>query len=122
MINIFRISILASLVWVFGSAQLFAQPVQFFQTLQDIPLMPGLVERSEDTVFFDKPGGRVVESVADMSGFSEEDVERYYMLALPQFGWKSVGQSQFSRQNESLVLVFETEGDYGVLRVLVQPR
>ena len=41
-----------------------AQPAQFFENLQDIPLMPGLVERGDDTLFFDKPEGRVVESVA----------------------------------------------------------
>ena len=117
-----RVFILTGLVWAIGAVQGFAQPVQFFESLQDIPLMPGLIEQVDDTVFFDKPDGRVVESVADMAGFSQEAVESYYMSALPQFGWENAGGGRFNRGGESLELVFEGADDLGILRVLVQPR
>ena len=121
-----RILVLSALVWVVGAVHVYAQPVQFFESLQDVPLMPGLVERSEDTVLFDKPGGRVVESVAEMADFSQAAVENYYSSALPQFGWKNVGTGQFTRQGEALELVFEKNTkngrEIGFLRVLVQPQ
>ncbi|MEZ5814495.1 MAG: hypothetical protein R3E13_07260 [Alphaproteobacteria bacterium] len=123
-----RMLFLTVMFLIFGIGAGFAQgagapsPVQFFEQLQDIPLMPGLAERDEDTVFFDKPGGRVVEAVADLEGFSQEAVERYYLLALPQFGWKNAGVNRFNRDGESLELVFEGGGDVQILRILVQPQ
>ena len=117
-----RIFILTGLVLMIGTFQVSAQGVQFFESLQDIPLMPGLTEHTGDTLFYDKPSGRVVESVADMGGFSDETVADYYLSALPQFGWKNTGPNTFSRGDESLELAFEADEGGNLLRVLVQPR
>ena len=117
-----RIFIVTVLVLMVGTFQVSAQGVQFFESLQDVPLMPGLTEHTGDTLFYDKPGGRVVELVADMDGFSQEAVQEYYLSALPQFGWENTGPNSFSRQGESLELAFEADEGANLLRVLVQPR
>ncbi len=122
MISAMRIFILTGLVLALGGMESFAQDVQFFEGLQDVPLMPGLTEHTGDTLFYDKPGGRVVELVADMDGFSQEAVQEYYLSALPQFGWKNTAPNSFSRQGESLELAFEADEGVNLLRVLVQPR
>ena len=36
----------------------------FFSTVIDLPIMPGLAEVNNETFFFDKPSGRIVEAVA----------------------------------------------------------
>ena len=107
---------------VFYTPSLAADSVRFFESIQDLPLMNGLSERAEDTVVFDKPGGRVIESIAEIHGVSNESVQQYYAAALPQFGWQSPGQNRFVRGNESLELIFENHGDLDVMRVLIRPR
>ena len=108
--------------FLFVSAQSFAELVRFFESIQDVPLMNGLSERIDETITFDKPDGRVVESVAEVHGVSVESVRQYYVTALPQFGWQHTGQDRFLRGHESLELVFENHGGFDVMRVLIRPR
>ena len=113
----------AILVLMFGGANFaHAESVQFFEKLQDIPLMPGLVEQAGETVFYDKPDGRIVESVAALNGQSIESVRDYYQAALPQFGWVLKKDDRYTRGDESLELVFEEAANSQALRILVQPR
>lgn len=99
-----------------------AGQTQFFESIQDLPLMPGLVERLDSTLVFDKPEGRIVESRAEIRELSHEDVREYYAESLPQFGWQMAGQDIFVRQGEELELAFESESGRGILRVMVSPR
>lgn len=84
--------------------------------------MPGLIERSDATLVFDKPGGRVIESVAEMQSLSDDQVRQYYASSLPQFGWEMAGQDIFIRQNEALELAFENDSGHEILRIMVSPR
>ncbi|MCB9983599.1 MAG: hypothetical protein H6861_08025 [Rhodospirillales bacterium] len=97
-------------------------PVQFFEALGDVPLMPGLVERTDGAVSFDKPGGRIVESVADLNAVPVDDVAAYYASALPQFGWLPTAQDTYIRQGERLELLFETDSGGPVLRISIHPQ
>ena len=84
--------------------------------------MPGLVERVEETVFFDKPDGRIVQAVADINEAPIESVREYYRASLPQFGWVLEGEGSYKRGSESLQLSFEDAVSGVQLRVVVQPR
>lgn len=95
---------------------------QFFESIQDLPLMPGLVERADATVVFDKPEGRIIESVAEMRGVSDAQVRVYYAGSLPQFGWQPAGPDVFVRDGERLELAFEPGTGSTLLRVMVSPR
>lgn len=102
--------------------RLFAAETLFFEIIHDVPLMPALVERVDEAVLFDKPGGRVVESVAEMGVVSRAEVLGYYATSLPQFGWISQEDHVFLRGAERLELVFETHDGLNILRVLIRPR
>src|SRR5688572_29954042 len=94
-----------------------AEPVVFFSALQDVPLMPGLHEISEQTVIFDKPDGRIVESFAEIEDISQDAVLRYYNASLPPFGWAKRGDGRFIRDKEILELRFQQLGDDVFLRI-----
>ncbi|HOO81614.1 MAG TPA: hypothetical protein PK513_03835 [Alphaproteobacteria bacterium] len=119
---IIAVMILAGMVM--ASASVYAQDdsVQFFEVLDDVPLMPGLIELPERSMSFDKPGGRVVESVAEMAAMSVDSVRAYYASVLPQFGWNPVGGDQFIRNGERLEMMFEDEAGIIILRLSIQPK
>ena len=94
----------------------------FFESIQDLPLMPGLEELSEYTVRFDKPEGRVIEAVAVLNGLNTQDVSFFYQEALPQFGWSRIENGVYQRESE--ILRFHLEGDKSTefLRITVIPK
>lgn len=99
-----------------------AQGQRFFQTLNDVPLMPGLYEMLDESVVFDKPEGRIVESAAASEDLASQEIRAYYRQALPQLGWNPVAEGTFVRQGESLTLRVENQGDYNIVRFMVVPR
>jgi hypothetical protein len=110
-----------------GAAPAFAEtppdpPAQFFTSIQDMPLMPGLVELTDQTVMFDKPEGRIIESVAEIESASQPEISRYYETALPQLGWSRVAADSYVREGESLKISFETLKGHRFFRVIVAPR
>ncbi len=81
--------------------------VYFFSGVQDLPLMPGLVELPDQAVSFDKAEGRIAELYALTRGASQQDIEGFYEQALPQFGWQRIKPATYSRNGEILRLIFE---------------
>ena len=99
-----------------------ASSTLFFETLQDVPVMPGLTELEDYTLVFDKPEGRIIEMVASIDGASVSDVRKYYRLSLPQLGWVMDSQDNYMRGAEHLSLNFEREQNDSFLRMTIQPR
>ena len=99
-----------------------AAPPRFFSSMQDVPLVSGLAELDDQTVTFDKPEGRIVESVAEIESGSFDSVKKTYEKILPQFGWRPVAENSYAREDEILHLNFESYDDRNFLRVLVRPR
>ncbi len=109
-------------VFAAEEAQNIAAPARFFSSMQDVPLVAGLAELSDQTVTFDKPEGRIVESVAEIESGTFDSVKKAYDQALPQLGWSSISENSYARDNEFLHLNFETYGGRNFVRVLVRPR
>ncbi len=103
-----------------------AQEPRFFSELNDIPLMPGLYELAEDTVVFDKPEGRIIESAAASETETINKIKAFYDSALPQLGWVRVaapdGGAAYIRQDEALRLRLETREGVNVVKLMVSPR
>ena len=97
-------------------------PTRFFQTLNDVPLMPGFYEMLDESVVFDKPGGRIVESTAVSEDVADQDIRDFYRQVLPQFGWGRVGDDTYVRQEESLTLNVENQNGHNIVRFMVAPR
>lgn len=105
-----------------GSFEASSNSTLFFETLQDVPVMPGLTELEDYTLVFDKPEGRIIEMVARIEGASADDVREYYRRSLPQLGWVMASQDNYRRGAEHLSLNFEREKNDLFLRMTVQPR
>jgi hypothetical protein len=84
-------------------------PATFLSSLDDIPLMPGLTERKDLAVSFDKPEGRIVEAYAE-GRLSAGAVAKFYAATLPQLGWRDQGGNRFAREGEELLLHFKPAG------------
>jgi hypothetical protein len=76
----------------------------FISSIDDLPLMPGLVEE-EGGMVFDSPSGRIVEAFAT-GNVSPGEVLSFYNETLPQLGWRSLGGHVFRRESEILKLEF----------------
>lgn len=98
------------------------QPPQFFEALYDVPVMPGLDEIPEMSMVFDKPGGRIAQSVAEAPSLAARDIEAFYNESLPQLGWSAVSQGAYLRENERLKISIEDTSGTRIVRFLLEPR
>lgn len=94
----------------------------FFSAIQDMPIMPGMHELADQTVMFDKPQGRIIETVAEIDSVSKEQVQAYYKETLPQLGWSALEGDNYARGTEHLSLIFEEIEGERFLRVMLTPR
>ncbi len=76
----------------------------FVSTIEDLPLMPGLIEE-EGGMVFDSARGRIVEVYAT-GPVGEAAVRDFYDETLPQLGWRPLGEGAFRRENEILKVEF----------------
>lgn len=97
------------------------QGPQFFSALYDIPVMPGLTENPEETLIFDKPSGRFVQSTALTESRSEAEIITFYSDSLPQLGWQKISQNQFKRAGERLRIEFERQNSHGFVFFTLMP-
>lgn len=96
-------------------------PANFLSNLEDIPLMPGLTERRDLAISFDKPEGRIVEATAE-GRLAAANVAKFYAATLPQLGWKDQGNNRFAREGEELHLGFATAANSLTVRFSLSPR
>jgi hypothetical protein len=86
---------------------------RFVPGIEDLPLMPGLVEAPDASVVFDTPSGRIVQTEAT-GQMSREQVLAFYAQTLPQLGWRSLAAGLFRREDEVLRIEFDEVGDAGM--------
>lgn len=79
-----------------------AAAAEFSTVIEDLPLMPGMVEKAEAAIVFDKPGGRIVETTAQ-SAATPAAVKNFYAAALPPLGWTAV-PGGYIRTGEKLTI------------------
>lgn len=80
---------------------------EFMTYLEDLPLMPGLKERSDDSVVFHSQPARLAD-VATEGAVTIEQVRRFYLASLPQLGWSIEPDDTFYREQEALTLEFKS--------------
>ena len=78
---------------------------RFVAGIDDLPLMTGLSPLAGQSVVFDAPGGRVVESWAE-GAVTRESVLAFYGATLPQLGWTARAPNLFRRDGETLRVEF----------------
>lgn len=93
----------------------------FFESLYDVPVMPGLQENMDMSGSFDKAEGRIAYAVASTQGIDNKEILKFYSKTLPQMGWEKQGEAQYLRENEVLTLRFEKIDNQGVVRLTINP-
>jgi len=81
----------------------------FFTGVDDLPLMPGMTEKRDETVVFDNPSGRIVETAAT-SDAPQSQILNFYAQSLPPLGWQRMSSSSYSRADEILTIQIATDG------------
>jgi hypothetical protein len=94
---------------------------RFFETLYDVPVMPGLSELPEKALVFDKPSGRIAQAGAAGNKVSGQDIRAFYAASLPQLGWAPAGPDMYAREGEKLVLSVAYEAGYSTVRFTLSP-
>lgn len=102
----------------------------FFDSLYDVPVMPGLVEVSELGMSFDKPNGRISQAAATYAGVKIESIYVFYDQSLSQMGWRKAEQGVYSREGEKLSISVtgggqnsqENQSSEPIVRFLLEPQ
>lgn len=94
----------------------------FFDAIQDMPLMEGLIELPDQTIMFDKPQGRIIETTALIEKGTQDEVIAYYNATLPQLGWTKTTPLAFTRDGEHLQFRFQTLKEEKFFSLIVTPR
>ena len=102
--------VLAGLAGVPLPAPARADSARYVEGMGDVPVMPGLAPAEEAPLVFDKPAGRIAQSV--MAGAVDRGaVLAFYNQTMPQLGWsrapqRTGGSASFLREGEELRLEF----------------
>ena len=96
-----------------------AEPT-FLNALEDVPLMVGLTEAAEETVYFDTPAGRIVEAYA-VGNVTKTSVLTYYKDTLPSLGWERNAHGIYMREGESLTVSVEMDGKAALVHFALSP-
>jgi hypothetical protein len=93
----------------------------FVGGVEDLPLMPGLMEVEGAATVFDAPQGRIVETFA-AGAVTPQAVESFYAQTLPQLGWTASGAREFRREGEKLTLEITPGADATTVRFTLAPQ
>ena len=118
--NQFKILIFVLLASFSLATSVYAFKTQFFTSVIDLPLMSGFVELEDSAVIFDKPSGRIVETIATGTA-SKEKAMNFYLQSLPQLGWEAIGEGRYVREDELLKLEFSKNADKTTIHVTLTP-
>lgn len=107
---VFVLALAAAFVSAFVSAWAPSARAQeqgaFLSVIEDIPLMPGLVEDQASAVVFDAAHGRLAETVA-VGSSGRPGIAAFYAETLPALGWQADGETRWVREGEALTIEFE---------------
>ena len=109
--------IVAGIVAAFASTTRTLSAEQyFFSVIEDLPVMPQLVEDTDAAMTFESSAGRVAE--VEANGLASSDaINVYYKQSLPQLGWLPQANGSYRRGNELLAIEVKT-GTGGTVKVL----
>ena len=94
---------------------------QYWTLVSDVPIKQGLVHLEDMDVVFDKPNGRIAESVFYAENLTADDINNFYIQALPQLGWSIDELGNYVRDQEQLVIKTQQTDDELTVRFLLSP-
>jgi hypothetical protein len=100
----------------------YAAESAFFESLYDVPIMPGLEEVPEMAMSFDKPNGRISQAAAVAPAVAEPAIIAFYQESLPQMGWQQNSRNHYVREGEELEISIEKTETSQIVRFLLKPQ
>lgn len=100
----------------------YAAESMFFETLYDVPIMPGLEEVPEMAMSFDKPDGRISQAAAIARQIEERDIIAFYAESLSQMGWQQKTADHYVRDGEELEISIEKTDTSQMVHFLLKPQ
>lgn len=97
-----------------------ATAAEFFERLDDVPVMPALEPVDTAGIEFDAPSGRIVEAYA-VGAVGRAAVIAFYRETLPQLGWRTGAGNAFRREDETLRIDFFGPDGELTVRFTVSP-
>lgn len=116
-----RLGLILTLVLLTVPALAAEAETRFFETLYDVPVMPGMTELPDKALVFDKPDGRIAQAGAAGKGVTGQGIRAFYAASLPQLGWAPIGGDSYAREGEKLVLSVAYEAGYSTVRLTLSP-
>ena len=98
-----------------------AKAEAFFNTLYDVPVMPGLAEVPDMALSFDKPDGRIAQAGAVAQDLSAESIYSFYAQSLRQLGWQTSQKNVYVREGERLEISIRQNGQSSVIQFMLKP-
>ncbi|MFP4312951.1 MAG: hypothetical protein ACLFR0_01380 [Alphaproteobacteria bacterium] len=86
-----------------------AMRAEFLEALPDVPRMDGMREMEDFILVFDKPEGRIIETLVHTENISVQEIKNYYAQTLPQLGWHKTESDEFVREEEKLSMHYEKD-------------
>ncbi len=93
---------------------------RFVAGLGELPLMPGLVEQTDQRLIYEKPDGRIITAIA-RGGLSVKDISAFYAETLPELGWRRTAVWEYRREKEILRLTITTFASYTEVQYKIAP-
>lgn len=100
-----------------------AETPAFVSIAPDVPLMPGFSEMRDQAIAFDKPNGRIGESLAIAKPIPAESVRGFYRDTLPQLGWSAAreGGDSYVRGEDRLRIEIDAGAQRTAIRFTLTP-
>ena len=98
-----------------------AADVTYSTVIEDLPLMSGMIEKTDEAVIFDKPAGRIVETNVETNA-SIGEVSQFYSETLPSLGWARTNVGSFIRGDETLIVRIEKTSTKTIVHFSLAPR
>ncbi len=121
--------IVTFILLILSAERALAQETRFFDELYDVPVMAGLVALPEQAMSYDKPEGRISQSMAYAPNGNWDAITLFYKESLLQMGWKAVAPNKYAREGELLEITHEESAEEGrnasnsglIIRFLLRP-
>jgi len=98
-----------------------AWSANFLDSMNDIPLIKGLSELTDEQILFDKPDGRIVTATA-VGNLPRQKVLQFYHDTLPQLGWTEIAMGHYQREKENLKISFSAKDGTDFVYFTLSPK
>ena len=114
-----------TVVLLFFGCVVTASAERFVEGMDDVPLLEGMNQITQDDVSFGNEETRLLEAYFNASKIKFKDVEKFYSESLPQLGWIYQGNRGnnllFYREGETLEVVKESASPL-IVRITVKTK